>query len=137
MRTRYFSGGSSIDLHVKDVVGWRIVNPLWVKAQETAEGRHAYPGPSRYTAAGSALIKALEAILGAYNHDGSDTMTDYFDVKFYGNASVDGTWEAVERERVRTNLAAELGDVQIAEGIVEWLELARWRAECSQRSVAA
>ncbi len=32
-----------------------------------------------------ALAKAIRAIMDSYNYDGSDAMTDYFDVRFYGN----------------------------------------------------
>lgn len=34
------------------------------------------------------VLAVLEAIHADYNHDGSDTMTDYFDVRYYGTAQV-------------------------------------------------
>jgi len=36
-----------------------------------------------------AVSSALSDLHNAYNHDGSDAMTDYFDVKFYGGATLD------------------------------------------------
>lgn len=48
------------------------------------EERNGYTGqfPSE---ALRTLGRELAAVMGAYNHDGSDTMTDYFDVRFYGH----------------------------------------------------
>jgi len=44
----------------------------------------------------AAVRKTLEKIMGAYNHDGSESMVDYFDVKFYGHANVE-TLPGVDR----------------------------------------
>lgn len=38
----------------------------------------------------------LKKIVAAYNHDGSDSMVDYFDVKFWGHVNVD-TIDGVDR----------------------------------------
>jgi len=40
----------------------------------------------------AALRKAIDAVANAYNHDGSDIQTDYFDVRFYG--STDYCWNS-------------------------------------------
>jgi hypothetical protein len=36
----------------------------------------------------AAVEQELRALLGRYNYDGSDIMTDYFDVRFYGFVNV-------------------------------------------------
>jgi hypothetical protein len=41
------------------------------------------------TPAFEALVKELKTLMGAYNYDRSDIMTDYFDVRFYGNVDID------------------------------------------------
>ena len=54
-----------------------------------------------------ALMDKVESMLNAYKRDNSDTMTDYFDVNFYGNVGFEWEWvqeqrkamEAQERER--------------------------------------
>lgn len=44
--------------------------------------------PSRYTPRINAAVEAVEGMLAAYNHDGSDIQTDYFDVNFYSHVNV-------------------------------------------------
>ncbi len=51
----------------------------------------------RYTAAAKSAKDTCEAIMGAYNHNRSDSMVDHFDVKFYGHADFCGTWERAKR----------------------------------------
>ena len=51
----------------------------------------------RYTPEATAVRKAVEAICDSFNHDGSDSMTDYFDVRFYGSVDFDHEWEAARR----------------------------------------
>lgn len=43
----------------------------------------------KHTPALHALIDALRSLMAAYNHDNSDIMTDYFDVRFYGSVQTD------------------------------------------------
>lgn len=43
---------------------------------------------------GQAAMMTLERIHGAYNHDGSDSMVDHFDVNYYGSVSIDTRREA-------------------------------------------
>lgn len=80
VRTRYFSGGGAIDIiirHIPHAWGWVPQETVhWHKGQT--------PSPAL-----KALAEELKDIHRAYNHDGSDIMTDYFDVRFYGNVSDD------------------------------------------------
>jgi hypothetical protein len=74
VRARNFAGGCAVDLSV------------------TAGLDDAFlygPGPREpftraYTDAAKDLRTRLETIREAYNHDGSDSMTDHYDVRYYG-----------------------------------------------------
>lgn len=108
VRTAYFSGGSSIEVMVRNCAD----------AWQDCDGgsKHAYPGggwsatgcPNAWCKAGgihkdhpsasvhqvltedaAAAKMTLERIHGAYNHDGSEIQTDYFDVRYYGSVSFD------------------------------------------------
>lgn len=88
-----FSGGSSITLLVKAVPkAFRFVNAAHLKPPEPGERQ-----PERYTSEGAALLRKLESIVSAYNYDGSDPMTDYFDVAFYKSIAYDQTLETHHR----------------------------------------
>ena len=80
VRSEYFSGGSSIDITVKGVPrewGWtRGVDPRFGREERWM-----------HTPALKALLNELNAVMNAYNHDGSDIMTDYSDVRFYGSVT--------------------------------------------------
>lgn len=47
------------------------------------------------TEAGHNAKSFAESIMDGYNHDGSDLMTDYFDVRFYGGVSVYSSTDTV------------------------------------------
>jgi hypothetical protein len=84
VRTRYFAGGSSIDVTVKGVpAGYPVVNPSY-----DPEWRAGAPVNDRYSPEFRKVLDTLKALLDAYNFDGSDTMTDYFHVRFYGHVNV-------------------------------------------------
>lgn len=99
--TKRFSGGSSITLLVKTVPQtFRFVNAEHLKPYRRDERP-----PERYTSEGSALLRKLESIVSAYNYDGSDPMTDYFDVNFYKHVEYDQTLE--EQHRALASWEAE------------------------------
>lgn len=54
---------------------------------ETGEYVHAWK--DKLTREARAVLDTLEELHNGYNHDGSDAMTDYFDVKFYGVPTLD------------------------------------------------
>ena len=75
VRTKTYSGGGSIDIVVRNIPdqwGWVKEIDLWGDMREVASPEL------------KVLADELKAISDAYNYDGSDTMTDYFDVNFYG-----------------------------------------------------
>lgn len=109
VRSRYFSGGSSIDITVKaGAEAWqecdgtvpgtrRQVSPttwtaqscgnVWCKAHGDPRYAHAAETHQVLTEEARAAEMTLRRIMDAYNHDGSDIQTDYFDVNFYGHVS--------------------------------------------------
>jgi hypothetical protein len=92
--------GSSIDLRVTMLpAGFQIHNP------DYGETGPRYGGQSRYTAEAEQMLARLKHIHGAYNHDGSDSMSDYFDVNYYGQASFDWRLESADREAQKERIA--------------------------------
>lgn len=80
VRSQYFAGGSSIDIHVKNIAReWGFIR------EDRGYGESEYP-----SAALAALAAELKGIMDAYNHDGSDTQADYWDVRFYGSVMNEG-----------------------------------------------
>ena len=97
-----FAGGSSIDATITAWPdGFMWLNPDWVVANREHEDRYQDNVP-RYTAQAKAIIDKLTEMHGAYNHDGSDSMVDHFDVKYYGHVNVDWELENPEKLRVYT-----------------------------------
>ncbi|WP_373533393.1 hypothetical protein [Vampirovibrio sp.] len=77
-----------------------------VKAKQLPKARvrfcHQHPAENplnlpRFTEAGQALIKGVEAIVAAYNYDGSDTASDYWNVNFYSSVFFAGSFEQAQR----------------------------------------
>jgi hypothetical protein len=66
----------------------------WVRHCETGDHVHAWT--DRLTAEARTVYDTCEELLAAHNHDGSDTQSDYFDVKFYGHTAL-RTAEGVAR----------------------------------------
>ena len=87
VKTRYFSGGSAIDVKIVAVPqGFRVLNPAWVVAQ-AADPHHFLPERNcpAFTAEAENLLVAVKAMIDAYNMDGSDSSVDYYCVRFYGS----------------------------------------------------
>lgn len=81
VRSEYYAGGSSIDIRVSNV-------PLeWGFVPAGRLNRSQYRKYDRSPAL-NALVDALHDAMNAYNHNNSDIMTDYFDVRFYGAVEV-------------------------------------------------
>jgi len=108
-----FSGGRSIDIRVREVpADFR----YWSDAAASYEkqfgagcggGLWRFPGgpKDQHSAEYIDVESKLEAIHGAYNRDNSDSMSDYFDVRYYGSVGFDGAWQALKDEA-----AASAGD---------------------------
>lgn len=97
--TSRFSGGCAIDIRVK-AAPFGLLNP----ARVLAEGSEHMDMP-RYTPEASALLGRLREILQSYNKSSTDSSIDYFNERFYGDASVD--WE-IERDERKAILAGQV-----------------------------
>lgn len=95
VRSDSFSGGCSIDIRVTALPeDFRIVAPLYLQwaidnPQEYRYGRAPFPHHETVTPECADLLAKLKAIHGSYNRDNSDAMSDYFDVRYYGDAGLD------------------------------------------------
>lgn len=98
VQSRYFSGGSSIDVTVK---GWA---DAW-----TDGTRNGFDAQVLVPDAEAAKM-TLDRITGAYNHDGSDAMTDYYDVNFYGHVAFESASSAEFRASEKARLAQRKAD---------------------------
>jgi hypothetical protein len=86
--------------------GFPVLNPkfaLWCREHDRPDGdsydsHWAHAWRDTRSDEVNALLDALGAIHAAYNRDNSDSQSDYFDVRYYGRAEIDG---AVTRERAR------------------------------------
>ncbi len=134
--SEYYSGGSSIDVEVK---GWP---EAWVPCDGTKPGsRRTYPDGSLVaiacpnfwckaredrpsaadhdvlTVEAEVAMLTLRRIHDAYNHDGSDSMVDYYDVNYYGGVAIQSRSsaesEAAEKARLKARRQA-LNDAEAA-----------------------
>lgn len=83
VRTQYYSGGGSINVRLSNIPAeWG-----WV---EEPDDSHYDRRPRKVaTPALKAFARAIKDVMNAYNYDGSDLMTDYFDKRFYGHVTDD------------------------------------------------
>lgn len=101
--TERYAGGQSVDVEVRGMPD------SW-----TYTTREALWNPNEteriYSDAAQATTKAIEAMLGEYNRDNSDTQTDYFSVWFYGHARIEdersAQFRAEEKARKAQRAAA-------------------------------
>lgn len=93
-----YAGGRSLRLNVT-ACPVDIMNPARVLAD--AANPHAYPTiRETYNEAGREILANLESILDAYNFDGSDRMTDYYHVNFYGHVGFASALEEAQRAAI-------------------------------------
>lgn len=123
VRVHNYSGGRSIRIEARDLpdmwqtcdgivpgsadeYGARACPDAWCAGHnDPVYAKHARTHRT-LTVEARRILKILEAIHGAYNHDGSDVMTDYFDVNYYGEASIEDEWHAEYRAREQAKKAA-------------------------------
>lgn len=119
VRSDSFSGGRSVSVEVRDCadayrecdgVGCRNV---WCAARNDPAYAHGASPHDVLTDEGEAARMTLERIHGAYNHDGSESMVDYFDVRYYGGVSFEDArsaeFRAAESARLAAKKAARVG----------------------------
>lgn len=103
VRSDRFSGGQSIDIRALRPELYQVCKGIVPGSEDgySARGcRHPYckhgegrdhPHATEHlilSVEGQRVERVLKDIHGAYNHDGSDVMTDYFDVRYYGGVDI-------------------------------------------------
>ncbi len=110
------SDTNSIDLEVRDCpdawepcdgIGCRNV---WCSARNDPAYAHGAEPHERLTEDAQSAKMTLGRIHGAYNHDGSEIQTDYFDVRYYGGVSFEDAHSADFRRRETERLASRKAD---------------------------
>lgn len=86
-------GTSAIDIEIKALPeDMNVYNESYTSYRKQFPDTNAdvrFDFNSRFTQEYLALFETINSIHSAYNHDGSNYMTDYFDVNYYGNVSLD------------------------------------------------
>jgi hypothetical protein len=95
VRIKRYSGGRSIDVTISD-----LEFPIIDREGYLASKLNSDPRVSRYTKIARLTLKVVDLILNQYNFDDSDSMTDYFHVRFYGDAKFDWKYEATETDAI-------------------------------------
>jgi hypothetical protein len=116
VRVSRYSGGSSINVHVKACPGVSVINPGHVLANEAIPYKYVEDMRIRhmYTDAGRALLAKLEALLEAYNRCESDLQSDYYNTKFYAHVSFHSELTRAERAAVVAELVELIPECKIA-----------------------
>jgi hypothetical protein len=121
VRKRDYAGGGSIDISFSHVEGdFVLFNEERVRFDIATKDREFTYMPI-YSEQAKALTDALDAILNAYNFDGSESQVDYFHVRFYGHAKVEWQWEAEVRKATRARIEAEMAAPKVS-AQEEWLK---------------
>ncbi len=95
VRTKYFAGGSSITCEVTAVpVGMRALSVEFLRDEIRSSPW------ARYTHEAKDVLDKIEALLNAYNFDGSDSQSDYFHVNFYTHVKFAFDLEQAERRAI-------------------------------------
>jgi hypothetical protein len=99
-----FSGGQSLDVTIKAIDSHKLMlNPARVVWEKNNPRQFVGNLPSwdeafeGYTPEGERILDRVKDIVNAYNYDGSDSMTDYFNVNFYGK--VEFGWEFEKEQK--------------------------------------
>lgn len=82
VRSKYFSGGSSIDVSITALPeDWDLFNREWF--EYNASNDYAPRDVRKYTDKVERIRAEIKAYVNSFNHDGSESQVDYFDVNFY------------------------------------------------------
>lgn len=108
------SDSLSINVDVRDCAdAWRDCDGgqgchnVWCEARNDPAYAHAAEPHHVLTEEADAAKITLERIHNAYNHDGSEIQTDYFDVRYYGHVNFETASSADFRKREADRLAAK------------------------------
>lgn len=113
VRSDTYSGGQAIDLEVRDCAdawqpcdGGADCHNDWCSARNDPKYAHAASDHVVLTDEARAARITLDRIHGAYNHDGSEHMVDYFDVRYYGHVEFESESSARFRVSEKERLAS-------------------------------
>lgn len=90
-----YSGGRSLSVNIKEC-SFKVLDPAYLKFCRVHP--HESYGKSRFSETASDVLAQVNAIAESYNYDGSDTMTDYFNVNYYTNVGFDYGLGRAEKE---------------------------------------
>lgn len=95
-----FSGGCSLRVRLDQLISpYLMLNPERVKFEQ--ENPYALPAHlSQFSPAGQAVLKAVEAVVDAYNFDGSDINSDCWNLNFYGSVAFDSGFLRAQRTTI-------------------------------------
>lgn len=95
-----FCGGCSLRVRLDQLISpYLMLNPERVKFEH--ENPHAFPGNlPQFSPTGKALLDTVEAVVNAYNFDGSDTSFDYWNVNFYDSVDFGGEFLRAQRASI-------------------------------------
>lgn len=106
------SDHNSIDVRVSHVEkdGFVLANAervIWDHEQPHA-GLYNCPSEVRwlYSAEAREVLSKIDLLTGAYNYDGSDSQSDYFNVRFYGHAQYAHAWADERTEGEKATILA-------------------------------
>lgn len=94
----HFSGGSSINVKIKDTAGVVITSAEYLSY--SLANPHQHCPLNRHTAEATALLNAVDAVARKYHVDNSDPQTDYFNCNFYLSVGFASDTERADRELV-------------------------------------
>ena len=119
VRSDNFTGGSSIDVEVRDCAdAWQVCDGsvpgrpgfachnVWCSARNDPAYAHAAESHDVLTEEAEAAKMTLKRVHGAYNHDGSESQVNYFDVNYYGHVEFEDARSAEFRAREKESAAA-------------------------------
>jgi hypothetical protein len=107
VRISRYSGGQSLNVTVTSF-------PAQIETDESVSGVEVRRTADRYTAIAQSTRHVIERLVGAYNYDRSDIMTDYFSVRFYGDVTFDHALARKDREATEARLNG-LVDLSLAD----------------------
>jgi len=107
VRVHNYSGGRSIYIEAQDLGG------MWEDCKGGCNHWDCEHGRTTLvlTEAGQKVQETIEDIRSSYNYDSSDAQVDYFNVNFYGSASVESPSDKRFRESEKARKAARKAKV--------------------------
>lgn len=126
VRISRYSMGQSIDLSFAVEGPWTLYNPARLAFERDSPHSPLCDAPDEarwiYSTETRALTDKLEALLDAYNHDGSDPASDYYDNLFHAHVTPAGKWSLQKREEEEAALARKAAPDTAQELQVAFLE---------------